>query len=127
MKILNVVETAFRGTLEEQDDAALWTVQAVRNAGGAEMSVLLRGNAVSYAVAGQDPSGVRIGDLTVEQPRILDDDLRAMKAAGIAIQVVREDALERGIALDRLATDFELVGRDQIADLCAAHDQVWHW
>lgn len=125
-KILCVVETAYRGTQEEQDDAVLWFSHALKNGGG-DVGILLRGNAVNYAVATQDPAGLVIGKFSIEHPANPNKDLLKMKEAGIPVHVVREDAEQRGIAAGSLSKEFQLVSSRELPELFARYDQVWHW
>src|SRR5206468_8180857 len=67
-KTLNIVESAYRAVMEEQDDTILWLLAAMQGA-GAEHTVVLRGNAVNYAVAGQGVPGLVVGDWKQTQLR----------------------------------------------------------
>jgi len=126
MRILNVVETAYRGTLEEQDDTVLWLTAALKGQ-GADVSVLLRGNAVNYLVKGQDSTGLAIGPVTLGHPPRLDEDVQKLTEKGVLVFAVREDARDRGLDPGRIISGVEFISRTDIADLLEKFDQVWHW
>jgi sulfur relay (sulfurtransferase) DsrF/TusC family protein len=126
MKVLQIVATAYRATIEEQDDTILWITQAMKNAGG-DLDVLLTDNAVNYAIVGQDSSGLALGDWHQTQPPRIEDDLARMVAKGIRVHAVGEDLSERGLSDCPMVPGIRRIARDDIPRLMAGYDQVWRW
>ncbi|HEX4523780.1 MAG TPA: DsrE family protein [Casimicrobiaceae bacterium] len=126
MKILSIVDTAYRATLEEQDDTILWFNHALRN-NGAEVSILLSGNAVNYALQGQDAAGLAIGERPLAHPPQPDQDLVRLIAANVPVSVIDEDVSERGLPSDRLIAGIARVKRQDVAAAIERFDHVWRW
>lgn len=125
-KILSIVETAYRGTIEEQDDTVLWLSHMLKNA-GADISILLRANAVNYAVRGQDASGLSFGEVKMTHPPEIDKDVEKVVQKGVPVYLVKEDAEERGLSDKDLISGIKKVTRRDLPGLLDQHDQVWHW
>ncbi|HMM14744.1 MAG: DsrE family protein [Parvibaculum sp.] len=126
MKALQIIEAAFRGTLEEQDDTIIWLTHSMRDAGG-DLSVLLTGNAVNYAVKGQDASGLRFGGWTQTHPPRIGHELEKLAGKGVPVYAVRDDLDRRGLGQAALVQGVKVVAREAVAGLFDEHDQVWHW
>lgn len=125
-KVLSIIESAYRGTLEEQDDTVVWLTHAMKGA-GANVDVLLRGNSVNYAVKGQDASGLAFGARQQTQPPHIDEEIAKLAAKGVKVFVIEDDVAERGIERAELIGGLELVSRAGLGRLFAGYDQVWHW
>ena len=123
---LNVVEVAYRATLEEQDDTGVWFTHAMKN-GGADVGLLLRGNAVNYAAKGQDASGLTIGSTSLGVPPRIGDDLTALMKTNAKVYVVKEDLEERGISNGDIIDGIEEITRKGIAKLFGSFDRILHW
>jgi sulfur transfer complex TusBCD TusB component (DsrH family) len=126
LKVLNIVESAYRATLEEQDDTVIWITHAMRGA-GAELGVVLCGNAVNYAVKGQDARGLSFGGRTQTQPPDIARDLGGLRGKGVPIYAVQEDLAALGIERSELIEGIESIPRVKMVSLLSDYDQIWHW
>ncbi len=98
-RTLNIVESAYRAVMEEQDDTILWLLAGMQGAGGAH-TVVLGGNAVNYAVAGQGAPGLTVGQWKQTQAQKMDCDVADLvENRKIPVFVTEEDLAERGIAV----------------------------
>lgn len=126
-KILNVVETAYRATIEEQDDTVLWFTHMLAN-GGADIALLLRGNAVNYLNKEQEVGPLQFGAAGLGNPPKIAEDVAALKSKrNIPIYYVEEDAKEHGLEKSSLIPGAESVSRANLAKFVAGYDRIFHW
>ena len=126
-KTLNIVESAYRAVMEEQDDTILWLLAAIAGA-GADHTVVLRGNAVNYAVAAQGGPGLTVGEWKQTQaPKMDRDVLDLIDKRKIPVYVIAEDLADRGIEQGDLVPGVETLSRTALAGLFADYALVNHW
>jgi len=126
-KTLNIVESAYRAEMEEQDDTILWLLAAMQGV-GAERTVVLRGNAVNYAVVGQGVPGLTVGEWKQTQtPKMDRDVLDLIEKRKIPVYVVAEDLADRGIERSELVPGVQLLSRTKLPGLFDEYALVAHW
>ena len=126
MKLLNIVSSGYRATLEEQDDTVVWISHAMRNA-GAEIDLLLQDAAVNYPVTGQSVEPMTIGGRAQRSAPDVHGQIRTFVGNGSVVYVVGEDLDERGIDRRNLLQEVKVVARKDVPKILTAYDQVWHW
>ena len=126
MKALNIIESAYRATLEEQDDTIVWLTHAMKGA-GADLDVLLKGNAINYGVKHQDASGLSFGTMTQKHPPKIGQDLQNLIEKGVQVYIVEEDVAERGIERNELINGLKPISRSGVAKLLNDYGHIWHW
>jgi len=126
MKVLNIIGTGYRATIEEQDDTIVWLSHILKGA-GAELDVLLRGSAVNYCVKAQDASGLSFGGEAQTQPPQLADDVVKLIDKGAKVYVLSEDFKDRGLQNEETIDGFESINRSDLPKLFDNYQHVWHW
>jgi sulfur relay (sulfurtransferase) DsrF/TusC family protein len=126
MRVLQIIETAYRATLEEQDDTVLWFTRAIRGA-GAVADVLLIGTAVSYAARGQNAEGLEIGAWSQRHPPAIEHEVTKLIENGARVSAVTEDLDELGIATESMIHGVERLSRKGLSGLFGQYDRIWKW
>lgn len=125
MKYLQVVESAYRGSVEEQDDTIIWLTLAMKGA-GADTDVLLRGNAVNYAHTGQDASGLAFGGWSQTQPPRIHEEVKKLIDKGVTVYAVEEDLRRRGLS-EGLLAGLQTVSEGGLPELYERYGRVNYW
>ena len=125
-KVLQIVESAYRATAEEQDDTVVWITHALRGA-GAQLAVLLCGPATNYAVRGQSSAELAIGTWKQVNPPHLAQDIEHLIGKGVPVYLLQEDAAALGIEPGELIDGIESIARSELPRLLGEHDRVWRW
>lgn len=124
-KILSVLAHTEYGNLEDSDIGLF--ASAFAPVAGHPMTILLREEAVNYAVRGQNGTGIKIAGAAVQPGFLIETDLRAVQGAKIPVYAVREDLEERGIKKDDLIEGVQLLSRNELGKFVDQFDTVWNW
>ena len=126
MKVLQIINCAYRATTEEQDDTIVWITHAMKGA-GAELDVLLSGDAVNYSVAAQNSEGLSFGDWQQTQPPRLARDIEGLVGKGVEVYLVDEDVRDRGLNDSQMIEGLQRIPRADLPTLYETYDKLWQW
>ena len=123
---LAIVERAFRGTLEEQYGHIIWLSRVVRKMGG-QTSLLLKGDAVLFAVREQTAQVLQIGNALISGLPHYESTLEEMKKEQVPLFAFRPDMERLNILEARLVPGVVPIGLKDLAVMCGKYDAVWFW
>ncbi len=124
-KILSVLGHTEYGNLEDSDIGLF--ASAFAPVAGQSLTLLLREDAVNYAVRGQDGTGIKIAGTVVQPGFLIETDLRSLQQTKIPVHVVREDLGARGIKPDELIEGVQLISEKELGKFVDQFDTVWNW
>lgn len=131
MHVLQVLDQAFRTTVEEQDETILWLIQCMLKQASSNadnvMDLLLTDHAVYYAYQNKAQPALKIGDWQQTQPADISRDISNLSKSGVSVFIVYEDLWERGLDLLPVPKGIDVVNRHELPQLYLRADQVWHW
>ena len=126
MKTLQIIKTAYRATIEEQDDTIVWLTHAMTGAGG-DFDVLLGGSCVNYTVKHQTVEGLTFGNWKQTSPPKLARDIAGLVEKGVDVYVLEEDVRDYGIDSNEQIEGIKTVARSGLAKLVDQYDLIWRW
>ncbi len=124
-KILSVLSHTEYGNLEDSDIGLF--ASAFAPVAGQNLTLLLREDAVNYAVRGQDGTGIKIAGTVVQPGFLIETDLKSVRQANISVHAVQEDLQERGIKTDELIDGVQLLNKKDLGKFIDQFDTVWNW
>jgi hypothetical protein len=123
---LAIVERAWRGGIEEQYAHILWLARILKRM-RSDVAVLLRGNAVGYAVHNTRSYGVQIAGIELDAIHRLDTAVTNLLADGVPVHVSERDCNRLGIEPEVIVPGVVHVDPAGIVRLCQSYDRVWYW
>lgn len=126
MKVLNIISSGYRATLEEQDDTIVWLSHALKGA-GANVDVLLRGAAANYVIEGQEAAPLAFGGRAQKCAPDVFGQVAGLIEKGVSVFVAEEDLTRRGLANAPRLRAAKARPQAELPALFANYDQVWHW
>ncbi len=124
-KILSVLSHTEYGNLEDSDIGLF--ASAFAPVAGQQLGLVLREDAVNYALRGQDGTNIKIAGVPIQPGFLIETDLKSLQQTNIPVYAIREDLEERGIKPEEVIDGVKLMSRGELGKLVDQYDTVWNW